>query len=95
MDHQAMNPPTVDNETNHPKTVLAVAWRLMNERRPKHAQKMTEMRGRPDWVQREKILGAWPRRARPYKIRDAQKRKELVAEKALVKTQALMRWGRP
>ena len=43
---------------------------------------------------RVKILGACPRRARPYRIRDEQKRNEFAALNALVMTPALMMLGR-
>ena len=46
--------------------------------------------GRPFFVQYEKTRGACPRMERPYKMRDEQKRNELAAENALVKTTALM-----
>lgn len=41
-----------------------------------------------------KMRGACPRTARPYKMREDVKRKELPAEKAEVKTHALMMCGR-
>jgi len=46
--------------------------------------------GRPSFVHRVKILGAWPLRARPYKSRDAPNKIAFPDEKALEKTQALM-----
>ena len=45
-------------------------------------------------MQYEKMRGACPRMERPYKMRDEQKRNELAAENALVKTTALMIEGR-
>jgi len=50
--------------------------------------------GRPFFVHIAKKEGACPLNANPYKIRDAANRKELPAEKAEVKTQALIMWGR-
>ena len=50
--------------------------------------------GRPSFVHRVKILGAWPLRARPYKSRDAPNRIVFPDEKALEKTQALIIWGK-
>ena len=50
--------------------------------------------GRPFFVHLAKILGACPRSARPYRIRDEQKRKLLPAENALVKIPALTIEGR-
>jgi len=50
--------------------------------------------GRPFPVQYVKIPGACTRRARPYRIREAAKRKLFPAENALVKMQALMIWGK-
>ena len=45
-------------------------------------------------MQYEKIRGACPRIDRPYKIRDEQNKKELLAENALVKITALIIDGR-
>jgi len=50
--------------------------------------------GRPLLVHFVKIFGACPRRARPYRIRDEQKRNEFAALNALVMTPALMMLGR-
>jgi len=50
--------------------------------------------GRPLLVHLVKILGACPRKARPYKIRDEQKRNEFAALNALVVMPALMMLGR-
>lgn len=52
------------------------------------------MNGSPESVHLAKILGACPRRARPYRIRDEQKRKEFAALNALVMTPALMMLGK-
>lgn len=57
-------------------------------------QKRTARRGRPHFVQRANNLGACPRRASPYKIRDALNKEAFPAERALVNTQALMIWGK-
>lgn len=46
--------------------------------------------GRPALVHLAKMRGAWPRTARPYKIREAVYKNELPAENAEVKTQALI-----
>jgi hypothetical protein len=54
----------------------------------------TAIRGSPELVHLAKILGACPRRARPYRIRDEQKRNEFAALNALVMTPALMMLGR-
>ena len=50
--------------------------------------------GRPPFVTRLKIFGAWPRIERPYKTREEEYRKLLPDEKALVKIAALMMCGR-
>jgi len=57
-------------------------------------QKATAINGRPPSVTRLNILGAWPRMERPNKTREEEYRKLLPAEKALVKTAALIMCGR-
>jgi hypothetical protein len=57
-------------------------------------QKATEMSGSPAFVTRLKISGACPRMESPYKAREEEYRRLLPAEKALVKTAALIMCGR-
>lgn len=59
-----------------------------------HTQKRIARRGRPHFVHRANNLGACPRRASPYKIRDALNKEAFPAERALVITQPLMIWGK-
>ena len=63
---------------------------FMNDKNAKQLTKSTEMIGSPFFVQKVKIRGACPRSDRPYRIREAQKRNELLAEKAELKIAALM-----
>jgi len=64
------------------------------KRKEELTQKATEMNGRPPFVTLLKILGAWPRMDRPNKTREEEYRKLFPAEKALVRTAALMMCGR-
>jgi len=59
-----------------------------------HTQMRIARKGRPPFVHCVNTLGAWPLRARPYKIRDEPNRIVFPDEKALEKTQALMIWGK-
>jgi hypothetical protein len=67
---------------------------FMSARNAKILENPTAIRGSPEFVHLAKILGACPRRARPYRIRDEQKRNEFAALNALVMTPALMMLGR-
>lgn len=76
------------------KTVTAPEEVFMNAKKANALVKSTAARGRPFFVQYVKILGACPRRARPYNTREEEKRNELPAENAEVKMHALMMCGR-
>lgn len=67
---------------------------VMKENTVKAQVTPTAAKGKPAFVQYVKNVGAWPRRARPYKIREAQNKKLLPAEKADVKMAALTIDGR-
>lgn len=73
-------------------------WSVSKPKRSGSTAKLTQnptaMMGNPFFVHLAKIRGAWPRRASPYKIRDEVNKKLLPAENALVKTPALMMWGK-
>lgn len=84
------NPATVVKLVNHENTCSAELCTLIKHKNEKAPVVRTATTGRPAFVQYAKTFGAWPRVARPYRIRDAQNRKELDAESAEVKTAALM-----
>lgn len=93
IDAQLMNPPVVTILRNQPNTVAEPARIFMNASKRNTLQERTAARGSPAGVQRAQNLGACPRKASPYKMRELQKRKELPAENAEVKTMALMMEG--
>lgn len=74
--------------------MTAPALTFINANHAKQDVAKTAMIGNPLLVHLVKMIGACPRNARPYKIRDEQYRKELPAEKAEVKMAALMMEGR-
>jgi len=94
IDPQPKNPPTVERLTNQLNTVSAPDEMFMRASKENMLENATATQGRPLFVHFVKTLGACPRRARPYRIRDEQKRNEFAALNALVVTPALMMLGR-
>jgi len=89
-----MKPDTVDRLTNQLNTVAPPEVTDMKERHTGREVTMIATKGKPDEVQYVRNFGAWPRNANPYMTRDPQNKPLLAAEKAEVKTPALIIDGR-